>query len=119
MRNFTIILICALFPILFSCKTQKEIQSFTTDGCSCFPDGDKQNRELWHHCCVAHDSLYWKGGSREDRKTADSLLCDCVAKTGKPATAKRMYIGVRMGGSAWLPTPWRWGFGYPYGHGYQ
>ncbi len=23
-----------------------------------------------------------------------------------------MYIGVRIGGSPWLPTPWRWGYGW-------
>jgi hypothetical protein len=23
-----------------------------------------------------------------------------------------MYIGVRIGGHAWLPTPWRWGYGW-------
>lgn len=118
-KNLLLSFLGLLFIAHYSCKSGKEIQAFTTDGCSCFPDGDKQNKELWHHCCVAHDSLYWKGGSRSERKTADSLLCDCVTKSGNPATSKRMYIGVRLGGGAWLPTPWRWGYGYPYGHGYQ
>lgn len=23
-----------------------------------------------------------------------------------------MYLGIRIGGSPWLPTPWRWGYGW-------
>lgn len=26
--------------------------------------------------------------------------------------ASVFYSGVRMGGTPWLPTPWRWGYGW-------
>jgi hypothetical protein len=108
-----------LMLLFFSCSTQKQIKPFTTDGCSCYPDGSKSNPKAWEHCCISHDSLYWKGGSRRDRKIADSILCDCVLKSGYPKRSKRIYWGTRFGGSAWFPTPWRWGYGWKYGRGYK
>lgn len=110
-----------LFLLLtfYSCAISKPIKNFTSDGCSCFPEGTKVNKKAWEHCCLVHDSLYWQGGSRYERKQADSALCDCVAKAGYPKIAKKMYIGVRLGGGAFVPAPWRWGFGWNYGSGYQ
>ena len=81
---------------------------FNSDGCSYFPDGD------WVECCVIHDLAYWKGGTKEERKNADAMLNKCVADKGHPRTAGLMYYGVRLGGVWWLPTPFRWGFGWPY-----
>jgi len=111
----------SLFLILslFSCSASKQIKPFTTDACSCYPEGPKSDPKAWEHCCISHDSLYWKGGSRRERKTADSLLCDCVLKSGYPKRAKEIYRGTRFGGGAWLPTPWRWGYGWSYGRGYK
>ncbi len=81
---------------------------FKSDGCSCFPDGD------WVECCVLHDLVYWMGGTREERLKADATLRKCVADKGYPVIASFMYYGVRAGGVWWLPTPFRWGFGWPY-----
>ncbi len=78
---------------------------FTTDGCSRWPDG------TWVSCCVLHDILYWCGGSNSDRKRADQFLSRCV-KQKAGVMGPLMYIGVRVGGSPWLPTPWRWGYGW-------
>jgi len=82
--------------------------AFKSDGCSCFPDGD------WVECCVRHDLVYWMGGAREERKTADAALRKCVSDKGHPIIAGLMYYSVRMGGVWWLPTPFRWGFGWDY-----
>ncbi|MFO1351085.1 MAG: hypothetical protein U1F68_10605 [Gammaproteobacteria bacterium] len=79
---------------------------FTTDHCTWFPDGD------YGGCCVEHDRIYWRGGSAEARKAADRALMDCVARGGRPWLAKLMYLGVRIGGHPWLPTSWRWGYGW-------
>jgi hypothetical protein len=80
---------------------------FTTDGCSMAPDGDIAD------CCVDHDIAYWCGGTAEQRREADRRLADCVRERGH----SRCYSGfveatVRMGGAPWLPTPWRWGYGW-------
>lgn len=81
---------------------------FKSDGCSCWPDGS------WVECCVRHDLVYWMGGTSEERKAADRELTRCVSERGHPAVAQLMYIGVRVGGVWWLPTPFRWGFGWEY-----
>lgn len=86
----------------------KPPHEFKSDGCSCFPDGD------WVECCVLHDLVYWMGGTREERLNADATLRKCVADKGHPVIAGLMYYGVRAGGVWWLPTPFRWGFGWSY-----
>ncbi len=81
---------------------------FKTDGCSCWPDNG------WQKCCVEHDVIYWMGGTEEERKQADLDLEKCVSKSGHPFIGKIMYYGVCVGGVYWLPTPFRWGFGWKY-----
>lgn len=81
---------------------------FTSDGCSCWPD------HVWLECCVEHDAAYWLGGARTDRKEADRALAECVGRAGYPRMGRIMYYGVRAGGVYWLPTPFRWGFGWDY-----
>ena len=79
---------------------------FKTDGCSMFPDGN------YRDCCVAHDVDYYKGG--KGRRASDKRLYRCVkSKKGwqNKFIAPLMYIGVRVGGVSFLPTPFRWGFG--------
>ena len=127
MRNATITLIIFLI-LLVSCsnpdqhlqKLTKEIflqktwepplppNEFKSDGCSCWPDYD------WADCCVEHDAIYWMGGAREERKKADMDLQKCLSQKGHPFIGKIMYYGVRIGGVYWLPTPFRWGFGWNY-----
>lgn len=81
---------------------------FKSDGCSMWPDG------TWRECCVEHDRAYWMGGTVAERKQADVLLKKCVSAKGSSAMGFLMYAGVRAGGVPWLPTPWRWGFGWPW-----
>jgi hypothetical protein len=95
-----------------------ELDPFTSDGCSSFPDGTFQQRELWLKCCEAHDYAYWKGGTYQERLDADKQLKQCVAAVGEPEIAKLMLAGVRVGGTPYLPTKFRWGYGWPYLRGY-
>jgi hypothetical protein len=86
---------------------------FTTDGCSRWPD------KSWLSCCVVHDIMYWCGGSDKDRKEADKIMMQCVNRKTSMLGGV-MYPGVRLGGSPWLPTPWRWGYGWKeWPKGYQ
>jgi len=78
---------------------------FTTDGCSRWPD------DGWVACCVAHDMAYWCGGSETDRRDADLMLTHCVGQR-RGVMGAVMYLGVRVAGVPWLPTPWRWGYGW-------
>ncbi len=78
---------------------------FKTDGCSWFPDGN------YRDCCVEHDKSYYFGGPLKERKKADKILYDCVKSKKGKIFASAMWIGVRIGGVSFLPTPFRWGFG--------
>lgn len=66
-------------------------------------------------CCCDHDYAYYKGGDLSLRKEADKKLAECIIQKGyRNWIAKVVYIGVRLGGVHWLPTSYRWGFGYKY-----
>ena len=95
-----------------------ELKPFTSDGCSIFPDGTFEQNKLWLDCCVAHDYAYWKGGTYSERKIADESLEKCVAEVGEPEIAVLMLAGVRVGGSPFWPTRFRWGYGWSYPHFY-
>jgi len=98
---------------------KSDLKPFTSDGCSLFPDGTIHEKKLWLDCCTQHDIAYWQGGSREKKQQADEALRVCVASLGKKTTAKLMKIGVILGGDAYYPTSYRWGYGWPYLRGYK
>jgi hypothetical protein len=102
-----------------ACSSNADLAPFTTDGCSNFPDGTLAYRDLWLECCTEHDRAYWRGGSKQDRERADNHLQSCVAATGEADIARLMLAGVRVGGSPYWPTRFRWGYGWPYSRGYQ
>lgn len=81
---------------------------FESDGCTFFPDGN------YRDCCVEHDKDYFKGGSCKERRKSDNRLYRCVkSKKGwqNKVIAPIMWVGVRVAGVPFLPTPFRWGFG--------
>ena len=123
-------LLAVLFELLTvltlsSCASHRpphtaELAPFTSDGCSLFPDGTFKDRDKWCDCCQNHDLAYWQGGSADERKQADATLRDCVlARTNDRRLAEIMYLGARAGGHPGFPTWYRWGYGWPYGRGYQ
>jgi len=114
------ILFC-LVAMLAGCQFSgtQAIKPFTTDGCSDFPDGTLAHKSLWLKCCTVHDQKYWAGGGYDDRLSADLDLRACVSSVGEPVIAGLMLAGVRVGGSPWWPTSYRWGYGWPYTHGYK
>jgi len=78
-----------------------------------------EHQSLWVECCIKHDIAYWQGGTHEERLQADQELEQCVSKVGEPEIARLMLAGVRVGGSPYFPTSYRWGYGWPYPRGYQ
>jgi hypothetical protein len=110
-----------LFFVLASmtaCASDAVIAPFTSDGCSDFPNGLPQHKSLWLNCCVLHDKTYWQGGTYKERRLADEALERCVAAVGQPEIAKLMLAGVRVGGSPFWPTHFRWGYGWSWLRGY-
>lgn len=102
---------CLLFTTILHAD---KLKIFESDGCSAFPDGTLQQNKLWLSCCKQHDYSYWKGGTYQERLSADKALRTCVDKVGEPKVALLMLAGVRVGGTPWLPTTFRWGYGWPY-----
>jgi hypothetical protein len=96
----------------------QSLNPFTTDGCSVFPDGTWEDRKLFLNCCTLHDFAYWQGGTVDQRLNADYQFSQCISNIGQPELAQLMLIGVRVGGSPYWPTPFRWGYGWPYPKGY-
>lgn len=107
-----------MLSILASNATATDLKPFTSDGCSRFPDGTPTQQELWLSCCTQHDVAYWQGGTAEQRYAADQELERCVTAVGEPEIALVMLAGVRVGGTPYLPTKFRWGYGWPYPRGY-
>lgn len=120
MRLRTLLLVFTVFAGGMSSVGAKEsLKPFTTDGCSLFPDGSPENKHLWLQCCLEHDRSYWLGGTRDERRAADKQLKQCVVGLDEKFVAGVMQTGVRLGGTPWLPTSFRWGYGWPFGRGYQ
>lgn len=101
----------------------ERIRPFTTDGCS---GGMRwlwnklfDRNPPWNGACIVHDKSYWRGGTAEDRRWADTELLIAVTQKGYPTIAVAMWIAVRIGGHPMLPLPWRWGYGWRYPRDYE
>jgi len=84
------------------------VKEFKSDGCSMWFDNE------WIECCVKHDLDYWKGGEKEERKKVDLIFKECLQKKESYILSQSMYLAVRILGQSWIPTPFRWGFGWEY-----
>ncbi len=118
-KYFTCTILISLLA-LNACATTLELNDFRSDGCSLFFDKSPFSGKDWLECCYRHDLAYWRGGTEEERKRADIELKECVYEKTKDAElAELMYNGVRVGGSAYFPTWYRWGYGWTYSRGYK
>ena len=111
MKNIITLAIITVIPFSSNADILKP---FVSDGCSAFPDGTIEQNELWLSCCHKHDYDYWKGGTYQERLESDKNLKSCVAAVGEPEIAMLMLAGVRVGGTPFLPTKFRWGYGWSY-----
>ena len=119
-RNLNYSWILLIMVVISSASNvAEEIKPFTTDGCSSFPDGTMKQQTLWLNCCIKHDLAYWQGGTYDERLEADKALERCVANVGEGNLSKVMMAGVRVGGSPYFPTSFRWGYGWSFPRGYQ
>ena len=106
--------------VTVGCSSDTELRPFTSDGCTLFPETSLINADDWCSCCFEHDIAYWRGGTAEDRETADLKLKNCVKeKTNNDALAILMYEGVRFGGSPYFYNWYRWGYGWEFDRKYQ
>lgn len=120
LRVFLVPVLALLLGACASAQAPAALRPFSTDGCSMFPDRSLLSGADWCRCCVAHDLVYWRGGTAEERLEADQALRRCVQQaTGNTALADLMYAGVRTGGGPYFYTPYRWAYGWPYGRGYE
>ena len=114
-----IILLVILFQLQAIARAE-QLQSFSSDGCSMYPDGVPLVEEnKWVHCCFTHDMSYWVGGKKEEKLMADAVLGQCVAEETSDFHGGLMELGVLTGGLPSSGLPWRWGYGYKNGRSYQ
>ena len=98
----------------YDAQLDNQKKNFVSDGCTLIPNGD------FGLCCADHDKKYWLGGSSVDRKNADGEFRKCVFEISQnKVLSYGMYSFVRIGGIPYINTPWRWGFGWKFGRGYQ
>lgn len=98
---------------------QGKLRPFTTDGCSdcgvskVFGLTNEEIPAQLHVACVEHDKDYWLGdASGVTRAECDAKFRRAILAYGHPKIAGLYWFFVRMGGVGWLPTPWRWGYGW-------
>lgn len=105
-----------------SLNSKEDIKSsilpFYSDGCSKWPEGTKDKPYAWLGCCFEHDKAYWMGGTKSERKMADTKLKQCVSKNFSNWMGVVMYLGVRVGGRPGFDTDYRWGYGWKENRGY-
>jgi len=58
------------------------------------------------------------GGTCKERRNADQEIKDRLAGAGKPGIARLMVAGVFVGETPYLPTTFRWRYGWPWPRGY-
>lgn len=98
---------------MYDVAREKQV-AFVTDQCTLFPEGS------WSECCEEHDLAYWQGGHSDMREATDIQFKMCVQdKTQNVIFANVIYTFVRMGGTPYFATPWRWGYGWKFGRGYR
>lgn len=95
-----------------------KLRPFTSDNCTFIPDGTKEEPKKWVHCCQTHDLAYWAGGSFSERQDADLAFKKCLEDVGEKTLAFFGYLGLRLSGTALLPTPFRWAYGWTGVRGY-
>lgn len=96
------------------------LRPFSTDGCSYSPDNipfDKTHN--WVHCCIKHDLAYWIGGSSKLKDIADKELGECVAKNSTQTIGRLYEESVKVGGTPYIFTTFRWGYGWNKIRGYK
>lgn len=104
----SVVLLTMLLAYAYAISRPHPKKDFVTDGCSMWPDGD------YKVCCIAHDKVYWTGGTAQERLKSDLRLQQCVSAKSGRLMGSVMYVGVRIGGHPIWPVPWRWNFGEPY-----
>jgi hypothetical protein len=109
-----LILVILLMTFVGQTVLADTLKPFTSDGCSAFPDGTFEQKKLWLGCCQRHDFDYWQGGTYLQKVAADNRLKMCVTQVGQPTIAALMLAGVKVGGTPYLPTSFRWGYGWSY-----
>jgi hypothetical protein len=93
--------------------SESPLRPFETDYCTGFPEGTREEPNLWKHCCVEHDLHFWAGGCRNARREADRRIYQCIRDSGAPGIARLMFLGIRLGAmSPFKIQKRKWGNGW-------
>jgi hypothetical protein len=95
-------------------SVRSPLKEFETDGCSTAPDGTLGEPKRWLHCCIEHDQAYFMGGTYDRKVAADTLFYVCMAQECGDNIATLYLAAVTAFGGPFLPTDYRWGYGWDY-----
>lgn len=84
---------------------------FATDACSLWPNS-MAGRD-WSACCVAHDAVYWCGGSPDAKAEADRALRECIGDI-QPGMGMATWAVMKVTHHPYFPFPWRFGNAFSY-----
>jgi hypothetical protein len=119
-RTTRLPLVATAFILAVGCSSDSGLRPFSSDGCSLFPDSSLVSSDDWCSCCYEHDIAYWRGGTEQEREAADLKFRSCVAgKTQNETLAMLMYEGVKLGGSPYFYSWYRWGYGWDFDRKYE
>jgi len=98
-RWILLVVLIATIPSAAQAPVDRALpENYVSDNCSWFPDGN------YGDCCVAHDKIYFFGGTKQERRTADDQLSLCVKGKASGCIAKMMWHGVPVCGEGF----WKW-----------
>ncbi len=113
MKLFIVFSLLHILSINCLAKEANSLHPFTSDGCSVAPDNEYIGNLYWLGCCVEHDKKYWLGGTRQEKELADSDFKQCLLTNGMSSLESSIYnLAVEYGGSPYLSTNWKWGYGW-------
>jgi len=107
-----------LWAWLFYDEDEAILHEVQTYHCANLPE--KLAVEKWGNCCSELDREYWRGGTFIAQREANSAFRTCLGdvypESYMPIIA---YYGLYAVSSPFVPTSWRWGYGWDFGHGFR
>ena len=100
-----ILIVVSLLSLNSVIANDVRLNSFSTDFCTNYAEGTKEEPDLWKHCCLMHDLYFWAGGTKDDRLDADRELKTCIEATGASQIARLVYLAVRAGSYSPIKYP--------------
>lgn len=107
-----------LWAWLFYDEDDATLQKVESYHCAHLPE--KLAVDQWSDCCSELDRQYWRGGPFTAQREANQTFRSCIASVYPESYIPVMtYYGLYVFSSPFVPTSWRWAYGWDFGHGFR